>query len=147
MEGTLRLYLSKQAHKIYQENCLDGKLFVQFTDLFFWCALLGYKNSPNEIPPDVVNKGGTFFWSAFDDELQKPILKMICVKATGSFAILSPDSKTKSYDKFRDTLQSYAELGFGILNARLGGDYSKQSIEKLMEILIENSEVDFSKLK
>ncbi len=139
MDG--RLYLSKQTHKIYQENCVEGKLFSQFTDMFFWCVILGYQNSPNAIPPSF-NKGGTFFWTAFDDEIQKPILKMICVKTTDNFNILSPDPQTKGYERFRDILERYAELGFTILNTRLSGNYSKDSMNKLMELLIEVSELD-----
>ncbi|KXK30215.1 MAG: hypothetical protein UZ01_01688 [Candidatus Brocadia sinica] len=138
MDG--RLYLSKQAHKIYQENCVEGKLFSQFTDMFFWCAILGYKNSPDSIPPEI-NKGGTFFWTAFDDEIQKPVLKTICVQAAGNFNILSPDPQTKGYERFRDILERYAELGFMILNTRLGGNYSKDNMDKLMDLLIESSDV------
>lgn len=41
MDG--RLYLSKQAHKIYQENCVEGKLFSQFTDMFFGVPSWGIK--------------------------------------------------------------------------------------------------------
>lgn len=139
MDG--RLYLSKQTHKIYQENCVEGKLFSQFTDMFFWCVILGYQHSPNVLPPGI-NKGGTFFWTAFDDDIQKPILKMICVKATGNFNILSPDPKTKGYEHFRDILERYAELGFTVLNTRLGGNYSKDNMDKLMELLIEVSELN-----
>ena len=142
MDGSLRINLSKQAHKIYQDNCKDGKLFNQFTDLFYWCAILGFKNSPDKIPPDIINKGGTFFWSAFDDEIQKPVLKMICVKAANNFNILSPDPVTKGYERFRDILQNYADLGFSILHTRLGGDYSNDSVDKLMTILIENSDIN-----
>jgi hypothetical protein len=141
MDGSLRLNLSKQSHKVYQDNCMDGKLFTQFTDMFFWCVVLGFKNSPHAIPPDIVNKSGTFFWSAFDDEIQKPILKMICVKAVNNFNILSPDPVTKGYERFRDVLQSYAELGFSILNTRLGGSYSKENVDKLMDLLIDIKEV------
>jgi len=137
MEGNLRLNLSKQAYKTYKENCMDGKLFVQYTDMFFWCVVLGYKHSPDEIPPDISGKEGAFYWAVFDDDIQKPILKMICVKAAGSFNILSPDPVTKNYDRFRDILQNYADLGFSILNTRLGGDYSKGSMDKLMDLLID----------
>lgn len=139
MDG--RLYLSKQAHKVYQENCIEGKLFSQFTDMFYWCVILGYKNSPDLVPPDI-NRGGTFFWSAFDDDIQKPLLKVICVQAMNNFNILSPDPATKDYEKFRKILERYADLGFTILNTRLGGNYSKDSIDKLMDLLIENSEVN-----
>ncbi len=142
MEGTLRIWLSKQAHKIYQENCSDGKLFTQFTDMFFWCVILGYRSSPDGIPPNVVNRGGTFFWNAFDDDIQKPVLKMICVKAAGNFNILSPDPVTKGYESFRDILQNYADLGFSILNTHLGGNYSKENVNKLFELLLETSEVE-----
>ena len=141
MEGTLRLNLSKQAYKTYKENCMDGKLFVQYTDMFFWCVILGYQSSPDEIPSDISQKEGTFFWSAFDDEMQKPILKMVCVKAVGNFNILGPDYQTKGYEKFRDILQNYADLGFSILNTRLGGNYSKDNMNKLMDLLLEISEV------
>jgi hypothetical protein len=141
MDGQLRLTLSKQAHKTYQDNCKEGKLFTQFTDMFYWCVILGYRSSPGSIPPDISNRGGTFFWSAFDDEIQKPLLKMICVQASGSFNILSPDPKTKGYEKFRDILQNYADLGFSILNTQLGGNYSKDSMNKLMGLLIEESEL------
>lgn len=140
MDG--RLYLSKQAHKIYQENCVEGKLFTQFTDMFFWCVILGYKNSPDSIPPEI-NKsgGGTFWWTAFNDEIQKPLLKMICVQATGNFNILIQDPQTKGYERFRDILERYADLGFTILNTRLGGNYSKDNIDRLMDLLIENSKI------
>lgn len=141
MEGTLRLNLTKQAYKTYKDNCVDGKLFVQYTDMFFWCVVLGYKNSPDTIPSDITSKEGTFFWSAFDDDIQKPILKMICVKATGGFNILNPDPQTKGYEKFRDILQNYADLGFSVLNTRLGGDYSKNQIDRLMDLLLEISEL------
>lgn len=135
MDG--RLNLSKQAYNTYRENCMEGKLFGQYTDMFFWCVILGYQNSPDKIPPDIIQKEGAFFWSAFDDEIQKPILKMICVKAAGSFNILSPDYQSKGYDKFREILQNYADLGFSILNTRLGGNYSKDNMDKLMDLLLD----------
>ena len=141
MDGNLRLNLSKQAHKVYQENCKEGKLFTQFTDMFFWCVILGYKSSPDSLPPNITAKSGTFFWSAFDDEIQKPVLKMICVQASNEFNILSPDPKTKGYEKFRDILQNYADLGFSILNTHLGGNYAKDSVNKLMDLLLDSSEL------
>ena len=142
MEGTLRLNLSKQAYKTYKDNCADGKLFVQYTDMFFWCVILGYQSSPDQIPPDITSKEGTFFWNAFDDEIQKPILKMICVKAAGNFNILSAGYQTKGYEKFRDILQNYADLGFSILNTRLGGNYSKDNMDKLMDLLLDISSIN-----
>lgn len=141
MDGSLRLNLSKQAYRTYRENCKDGKLFVQYTDMFFWCVVLGYKSSPDTIPSEVLNKEGTFFWSAFDDEVQKPILKMICVKASGNFDVLGADIHTKGYDQFRDILQNYADLGFSILNTRLGGNYEKENLNRLLALLIEISDI------
>lgn len=142
MDGNLRIYLSRQAHKVYQDNCMEGKLFHQFTDMFFWCVLLGYRNSPDVVPPEVKNKGGTFFWSAFDDDIQKPVLKSICVLAAGNFNVLRPDSSKVGYEKFREILQRYAELGFTILNTRLGGNYAMDSMDKLTDMLLNLSELD-----
>lgn len=136
MESELRLYLSKQAYQVYKDNSGEGKLFPQMSDMYFWCVLLGYKNSPNQIPPKLGRqRQGEIHFGAFDDNVQKPFLKMIAVEASGNFNILAPDPETKGFEKFRDVIQNYAELGFTILNTQLDKEYRA---DKLMELLIEN---------
>jgi len=142
MDSELRLYISKQAYPNYKNNCGEGRLFPQMSDMYFWCVVLGYKQSPDMPPPNLgVQRKGEIHFGAFDDEIQKPFLKMIAVDATGDFKILSKDADSKGHDRFRDIVQSYAELGFSILNTQIGGKYTA---DKLMELLIENSQIGMS---
>jgi|SRR5690606_34155443 len=143
MEGSLRIHISKQAYETYKiQKDNESKLFPQYSDMFFWCVVLGYKSSPDKVPANIgTDRSGTIWWNAFEEEIQKPLLKAICVKAAGTFNILSPDPTTKGFEKFRDILQSYAELGFSVLNTRLGGNYSNDNLNKLMDILLEYTEV------
>ena len=138
MDTNLRFFVSKQAYNAYRKEYEEGKLFPQMSDMFFWCVLLGFQNSPDKIPPSIGSdqKGG-IHWPAFEDTIQKPMLKMIAVKATEGFQILGPDPDSGGYEKFRDVLQSYAELGFTVLNTQLADDYSQ---ENLMGLLIDYSQ-------
>ncbi|MFW5887358.1 MAG: hypothetical protein ACOCUH_01030 [Bacteriovoracia bacterium] len=136
MDSELRLYLSKQAYPVYKNNCGEGQLFPQMSDMYFWCVVLGYKQSPKTLPPKLGGqKQGEIHFGAFDDEIQKPILKMIAVEAANDFKILSKVSG-KGSDGFREIIQSYAEHGFSILNTQMSGKYTA---DKLMELLIENT--------
>ncbi|MDE0470783.1 MAG: hypothetical protein OXH57_02485 [Ekhidna sp.] len=136
MNNDFRLYTSKQAFKIYNENCGDG-LFPQKSDMFFWCVALGYKNSPDKVPSSLTaERHGEIHWGAFDDEIQKPFLNMVAVEAGGGFEVLGKNKENT--DKFRDVIQAYAELGFTILITHMSGHFTD---EKLMEIVIENIEI------
>ena len=136
MESNLKFFFSKEAHKIYKDNCGDGKVFSQMSDMYFWCIVLGYKKSPNKMPQhiDSFKRETWILWSTFDDEVQKPFMKMIAVEAANSFEIMKDETDKKDYDFFRKTLQNYAELGFTILNTKMDNKYS---VEKLMGILID----------
>ena len=137
MNNDFRLYTSEQAFKVYDKNCGGGLLFPQKSDMFFWCVALGYKNSPDEVPPSLTaEKHGEIHWGAFDDEIQKPFLNMVAVEAGDGFDVLGKNKENT--DKFRDVIQAYAELGFTILITHMSGDFTD---EKLMEIVIENAEI------
>ena len=135
MHNDFRLYYSKQAREVYDENCNgDKKLFPQKSDMFFWCVALGYRNSIGKTLPSMVSeqKGrGEIHWGAFDDEVQKPFLNMVAVEAFKDFKVMGKDN----HDKFRDILQAYAELGFTVLSTHMNGNFTT---DKLMEILIDN---------
>lgn len=135
MESNLKFFFSKEAHKTYKDNCGDGKVFSQMSDMYFWCVVLGYRKSPNKLPPqsDSFKRDTWILWSTFDDEVQKPFMKMLAVEATNSFDVMKDETGKKDYDFFRNTLQNYAELGFTILNTKMGNKYT---VDKLMGILI-----------
>lgn len=139
MHNDFRLYYSKHAREVYDDNCNgEKKLFPQKSDMFFWCVALGYKSSPNQVPPSIAvsEKGrGEIHWGAFDDEIQKPFLNMVAVECHKDFKVLGSDN----YDKFRDILQAYAELGFTVLSTHMNGNFEP---EKLMEILIESMDIE-----
>lgn len=132
MDSNLRLFTSEQASEAYGEY--EKTLFPQMSDMFFWCVAVGYINSPNSVPPNIIKRGREIHWSAFEDDIQKPFLKMIAVEASNGFEILGKDSSTGSYENFRDILQSYADLGYSLLNTQFGGKFS---VDKLLEILID----------
>ncbi len=136
MESNLKFFFSKEAHKTYKANCGDGKVFSQMSDMYFWCVVLGYRKSPDKLPPQVdsFKRETWILWSTFDDEVQKPFMKMIAVEAANSFDIMKDETGEEGYDFFRSTLQNYAELGFTILNTKMGNKYT---MDKLMGILID----------
>ena len=139
MESDLRLHTSKHAFPVYDQYCGEDKLFPQKSYMYFWCVVLVYRQSPDILPPKLGrNRKGEVHYGAFDEEVQKPFLKMIAVEANQDFKILSKESDSKSHNRFRDIIQSYAELGFSILNTQMGGKYTA---DKLMELLIDNSQV------
>lgn len=132
MHNDFRLYTSKQAFEVYNDNCGDKKLFLQKSDMYFWCVAIGFKNSPNQLPPNLgPDRKGEIHWGAFDDEVQKPFLNMVAVEAFKDFKVLGKDN----HDKFRDVIQAYAELGFTIISTHMNGNFTT---DKLMEILIDN---------
>lgn len=138
MHNDFRLYYSKQAREVYDENCGgDKKLFPQKSDMFFWCLALGYRNSPSSIPMSInaSEKGkGEIHWGAFDDEIQKPFLNMVAVEAFQNFNVLGKDN----HDKFREIIQAYAELGFTVLQTHMNGNFSTDT---LMELLIDSTTI------
>jgi len=134
MDSNLRLFVSKHANPVYEDNYGQGELFGQKSDIFFWCTLLGYKASPDKIPPKISVRKGEIQWGAFDEDIQQPIMKMIAVKAKDSFEILKKNSETGGQQEFRDILQAYAELGFSVLQTQLGNKFER---EDLVEVLID----------
>jgi len=133
MDSNLRLFTSEQASETYGE--FEKVLFPQMSDMFFLCTIVGYKNSPGKVPPNITKRGREIHWSAFEDDIQKPFLKMIAVEANDGFDILGKNPASDSYDNFRDILQAYAELGYTILNTEFGGKFT---VDKLIELIIEN---------
>ena len=112
MENTVRIRVSKESHKIYQ-NLTDRKsLFPQMSDMFFWCALLGYKNGKERTK--LGPSKGIFQWGVFDDNVQKPILKMIAVEAKNDFAILNSNDQG-TQEEFREIIEELAETGLSHL--------------------------------
>ncbi|MFD2586061.1 hypothetical protein ACFSQJ_03920 [Croceitalea marina] len=132
MHNDFRLYTSKQAFEIYNENCGDKKLFPKKSDMYFWCVTLGYKHAPNLIPSSLgPERQGEIHWGAFDDDIQKPFLNMVAVEANNSFDVLADNKEAQ--EKFRDIIQAYAELGFTLLCTNMNGHFTS---DKLMEIII-----------
>lgn len=135
MHNDFRLYTSKQAFEVYNDNCGDKKLFPQKSDMYFWCVALGYKSSPDNLPSNLSGeKKGEVHWGAFDDEIQKPFLNMVAVEVSNNFNVLGKNKEDN--EKFREVIQAYAELGFTIISAHMNGSFTA---EKLMEILIDNT--------
>lgn len=135
MHNDFRLYTSKQAFEVYNENCGDRKLFPKKSDMYFWCVALGYHSSPTKRPPALSSaRQGEVHWGAFDDDVQKPFMNMIAIESDGDFGVLGNDKSDQ--DRFREIIQAYAELGFTLLSAHMEGHFTS---EKLMEVLIENT--------
>lgn len=118
MENTLRFHVSKDGHNAYQLWCGADTIFPQMSDMFFWCAVLGYKSGQKRRP---LNKTKDVFqWNAFN-EVQQIALTTIAIEDHGDFSIISPkkDSSTKDttsdYWDFRDILEEYAEIGLTLL--------------------------------
>lgn len=133
MHNDFRLYTSKQAFEVYNENCGDKKLFPQKSDMYFWCVVLGYHNSPEAIPTELgPDRQGEIHWGAFDDAIQKPFLNMIVIEASNGFEVLA-DRKDQQ-EKFRSIIQGYAELGYTLLANYMNHDYTA---DKLLEFIIE----------
>lgn len=133
MHNDFRLYTSKQAFEVYNENCGDKKLFPQKSDMYFWCVALGYHSSPNKLPPTLTSvRQGEIHWGAFDDDIQKPFINMVAIEADSDFRVLGNDKADQ--DRFREIIQAYAELGFTLLCTHMDGHFTA---DKLLEILIE----------
>lgn len=131
MHNDFRLYTSKHAFEVYNENCGDKKLFPQKSDMYFWCVALGFSSSPTKLPAYLGGeRQGEIHWGAFDDEVQKPFLNMVAIEGAKDFKVLGKDNN----DHFRDIIQAYAELGFTILSTHMNGNFST---DKLMEVLID----------
>ena len=132
MYNDVRFYTSKQAFEVYNENCGDKRLFPQKSDMYFWCVALGYKKSPDKLPPKLgSDRQGEIHWGAFENDVQKPFLSMIAIESKNDFKTLGATHS----DEFKEVIQAYAELGFSILNTHMNGNFNA---DKLLEVLIDN---------
>jgi hypothetical protein len=134
--------VSKSAHKTYSALKGGKELFPQMSDMFYWCAILGYKSGLKRRAID--QKKDVFNWNAFSD-IQKVVLESIAVKEHGDFDVLHTSKEDKEY-KARVILEEFCELGFNQLMNVIGNVDTNlpSNYEKLLAYLIENSEVNIS---
>ncbi len=145
MDGTLRFSVSKDGHKAYNTLCKgENSLFPQFTDMFYWCAILGFKSGQDRRP--LGQKEGVFTWSAFQDD-QKTALLSLAIHANGDFSILCSETggdgdAADAFQGLRILLEEYAEIGLTILLNLISDDKAgmQNNYETLLAYIIENRE-------
>lgn len=133
MDNNLRIRVSSSSHPIYKVLCEKRRIFSTMSELFFWCAILGYKNNLNRTSLGSGAKG-VFNWGVFDDDIQKPILKMIAVEAKDDFGILNSNDNDLLIE-FRDIIEEFAESGLSQL--LLSFDEKTINHETLFSIIVD----------
>ncbi len=136
MDNSLRLRVSSTSHNIYKKLCDKKGVFPNMADMFFWCVLLGYKND-KEMSPLGNKSVGIFNWGVFNDQVQKPVLKMIAVDISNDFIVLKDNDK-ENLDNFRRILEELAESGLSQL--LMSFEENLVNHESLLSILVKEIE-------
>jgi len=114
--GADRVFVSKEAHKVYKMLCDREEIFPQYKDLFHFAAALGIRLGKREICKKEVELGRI---TGFDME---NIFEIILEE-------LYPDADGR---KRLELLQEYAEAGIKILKERYDNE-GKIDIEEIID--------------
>jgi hypothetical protein len=115
----IRIKVSKKYHPAYktltQDSATRHKVFEQHSDLFTFCAVLGFRERrSNPVRSEAL------FWSSALNKHQQITLATLAVSSQGSYDLLAQPEVVVQI------AEGYADVGMEVLLSRVLGDYQQQ---------------------
>ena len=115
----IRIKVSRSYHPPYkaltQDTATRHKVFEQHSDLFTFCAVLGFRaGGSNPV------KSEALFWSSALNRYQQTTLTAIAVSSRGDYGLLTQP------EAIVQIAEGYADFGMGLLLSEVFGGYQQE---------------------